>query len=104
MKIRKTEDEITRTINIHGSKPVKENQNLINKTFSEIKEAGANVLESANKYANQTSKQGSRSKQQIKDAKAYEERRRREIAQARFEYEQEQEEQRRQREEHRRDR
>lgn len=86
-----------------GSKPKQEaKKGFISSSLSEIKEAGADVVERGRKIQEGERTRGGRSKRDLKEARAYEERRRREIAQAKFELEQEKEEERREREERRR--
>ena len=88
-----------------GEKPKQEEAKkpgIITSSFSEIKEAGADVMQRGRKVSEGEKTPGGRSKRDLKEARAYEERRRREIAQAKFELEQEKDERRREREEGRR--
>lgn len=79
-----------------------EKKNFISSNIAEFKEAGADLVKRGRELSGDKLSTSGRSKRDLKEAQAYEARRRREIAQAKFELEQEKEERRREREEGRR--
>ena len=92
-----------RTITVQqGDKPKEEKKNVINDTYSGMKQYLSESMDTARKFTGQSTSPTGRSNRDLKAAQAYEQRRRREKAQEKFEREQEQQEERRAQEEKKR--